>query len=95
MSGRLETDGKAHTVVLTDDAETRQADYWRKVYATRVGEGGRFEVRVREPARGAGTFRLMFCFDNRAITGDGKTRELKTAFAKTYTPAAGGYRFEP
>ncbi|HEY8503593.1 MAG TPA: hypothetical protein VIL46_03365, partial [Gemmataceae bacterium] len=94
VSGRLVSNGKAHSVVLTDDAPPNQEDYWRKAYVVRPGADGRFEVRVREPSGPSGTFRLMFCFENGAITGDGKTRELKSAFAKKYQFAGGAYRFE-
>ncbi len=95
VTGKLESDGKAHSVVLTDDAIPNQQDYWRKAYAARIGADGRFSVRVREPSRANGTFHLLFCFDNGAVTGDGKHAEVEHAFAKKYEFVGGDYRLEP
>jgi hypothetical protein len=95
IAGTLVSDGKAHSVVLVDESPPKQQDYWAKAYVARIDQEGRFEVRVREPSGAAGTFRLMFCFENGAITGDGKTREPSGAFAKRYVVLNGGYRFEP
>jgi hypothetical protein len=94
VTGKLESDGKAHSMVLTDDAIPNQKDYWRKAYAARIGADGRFTIRVREPSRANGTFHLLFCFDNGAVTGDGKHAELEHAFAKKYEFAGGDYRLE-
>jgi len=95
VTGTLVSNGTAHSVVLVDEAPPRQEDYRLKAYAARMGEGGRFEVRVREPSGAAGTFRLLFCFENGAVTGDGKSRDPKAAPAKRYTVAGKTYRFEP
>jgi len=95
VSGSLVSNGKAHSVVLVDEAPPRQQNYWRKAYAARIGGGGEFEVRVREPSPAAGVFRFLFCFENGALTGDGRTPSLKNVFAKKYAPVDGGYRFEP
>jgi hypothetical protein len=95
VSGTLVSNGTAHSVVLVDESPPRQQDYWARAYAARIDQEGRFEVRVREPSGAAGAFRLMFCFENGAITGDGKTREPSGAFAKRYVVLNGGYRFEP
>jgi hypothetical protein len=70
VTGKLVSDGTAHSVVLTDDAPN-QEDYWRKAYVARLGSDGRFTIRVNEPSRSKGTFRLLFCFENGALTGDG------------------------
>ena len=95
VTGRLVSNGTAHSVVLVDEAPPRQEDYLLKAYAARMGDDGKFEVRVREPSGAAGTFRLLFCFENGAVTGDGKSRNPKDAPAKRYTAAGRTYRFEP
>ena len=79
LSGRLASNGTAHSVVLADDVEPRQTDYWRKTYVGKVAEDGTFTVRVTEANDGPGTFRLVFCFENGCVTGDGKTRGLDGA----------------
>ena len=95
VSGSLESNGTAHSVVLVDEAPPRQENYWCKTYVSRIGQEGAFRVNVRQPTRAAGTFRLVFCFQNGAVTGDGKTSGRKNAFAKRYSPLGRGYRFEP
>lgn len=94
VTGKLTSNGVAHSVILVDEAPPRQTDYWQKTYVARIGKEGRFAIRIREPTQAAGTLRLLFCFDNGALTGDGKTRTLKTAFAKRYTAVGRTYRFE-
>jgi hypothetical protein len=95
VTGQLVSDGKAHSVVLADDAAPHQEDYWRKAYVARLDGDGRFTVHVREPSRSKGTFRLLFCFENGALTGDGKHAELEHAFAARYEFTGRDYRFEP
>jgi hypothetical protein len=95
VTGKLESDGKAHSVVLTDDVPPNQEDYWRKAYAARLGADGRFSLRIREPSRSKGTIRLLFCFENGIVTGDGKHAELDHAFAKKYEFTGRDYRFDP
>jgi hypothetical protein len=94
VTGKLDSDGKAHSVVLSDDAP-KQEDYWRKAYVARIRADGRFTLRVREPSGSSGTFRLLFCFENGAVTGDGKHAELDHAFARKYEAVGRDYRFEP
>ena len=95
VTGKLESDGKAHSVVLADDATPNQEDYWRKTYVARIGADGRFSIRAREPSRSNGKFRLLFCFENGSVTGDGKHAELDHAFTKKYEFVGRDYRFEP
>lgn len=94
VSGTLRSNMKAHSVVLIDEAPPRQENYWRKTYVARLDEQGNFGIQVTQPSRTSGTFRLMFCFENGALTGDGKTRDLKTAFVKRYAASGNRYRFE-
>lgn len=37
----------------------------------RVEPDGRFQVAVERPARADGQFRILFCFDNGMVTGNG------------------------
>ncbi|GAA4452715.1 hypothetical protein [Novipirellula rosea] len=95
VSGTLVSNHNAHSVILVDESSPRQVNYWAKTYAARIEPTGEFQVRVREPSPAAGTFRLMFCFENGAITGDGKTSNPTNAFEKTYTRRGNDYQFEP
>ncbi len=69
VSGRAKTSLPAHSVILADDAEPGQSDYWRKSYVSRIDGDGGFKFNVNEPSGRNGQFRLLFCFENGAIVG--------------------------
>jgi len=84
VGGRVRSDIDAHSAIVFDESDASPSDYWRKAYVGRVGEGGAFEVNVTEPGSADGTLRLVFCFDNGAVTGDGKSRGIEGALARRY-----------
>jgi hypothetical protein len=67
--------------------------YWQKPYVARVESGGRFAVQITEPSAKDGTLRLLFCFENGAITGDGKKYGIASALEKPYHAGPHGYRW--
>ncbi len=94
LAGRLVADMPAHSVVVIDDLG--QADhYWFRSHTARLAEDGTFRVAVDHPARAAGHFRILFCFDNGASTGDGAgvTFDDHGEIRKSYRYQSGGYRF--
>ena len=96
LSGAVESDVAAHSVVVLDSVPDDQEAYWQKPYVGRVGEQGRFEVVVSEPtvAR-AGTLRILVCFENGAVTGTGEKLGLPGALEKPYRVVKGTYRLTP
>jgi regulation of enolase protein 1 (concanavalin A-like superfamily) len=70
IAGKLESDQSAHSVVLIDDRGQKD-EYWFPSYVGRIGPGGRFRIIIHEPARTSGRYRILFCFDNGLVTGDG------------------------
>lgn len=71
LAGRLVSDMPAHSVVVFDDLGNPEDEYFHRSHVARVGPDGRFHVAVERPARADGHFRILFCFDNGIVTGDG------------------------
>ncbi len=84
LSGVLESNYSAHSVVVLDSVETLQETYWQKSYVARIQKDGRFECEISEPTGVDGTFKLLFCFDNGAVTGDGKDYGIQGVLERQY-----------
>lgn len=84
VSGQLVSGGVAHSVILADDAEPNQAAYWRKAYVARLDAEKRFTVTITEPSGTKGTLKLVFCFRNGAVTGNGKAHGLESGVERKY-----------
>jgi len=70
--------------------------YWSESYAARIAPDGSFRAIVNNPAKGRGHFRLLFCFDDGLITGDGKHVRFadQRDIRKTYRSDRGRYVFQ-
>jgi hypothetical protein len=95
LAGRLVADMPAHSVVVLDDLGKPEDDYWYRSHVARIGPDGAFRVEVEHPARASGHFRILFCFENGMVTGDGvgvvygDYGEIR----KSYQFRDGSYRF--
>ncbi|HWH70225.1 MAG TPA: hypothetical protein VNT26_12630 [Candidatus Sulfotelmatobacter sp.] len=69
--GKLITDRPVHSAVLIDDLGRPNDPYWCQSHAARLGAGGTFQIKITKPARASGHYRILFCFDNGLVTGDG------------------------
>lgn len=98
VSGKLIARQPAHSVVLIDDRGDKSptADYWSRSYTTRLAPDGRFQIRVSDPARTDGEYRILFCFDNGIVTGNGTNIGPTTHgdIRKPYRFSEGQFRFE-
>jgi hypothetical protein len=92
LSGTLKSDGTAHSVVVLDSVPGIHETYWQKPYVARIGEDGRFDVDLTEPAGKPGTLKLLFCFDNGAVTGDGKGYGISNTHNRNYRIAERSYQ---
>src|ERR1700752_2877199 len=63
VSGKLVASKPAHSVVLIDDRGDK-IDYWSRSYAARLAPDGTFQIKVNDPAKVDGQFRILFCFDS-------------------------------
>lgn len=84
VSGRVQSDIGAHSAVVFDESTAVPSEYWRKAYVGRVGQDGAFQVSVTELNPTNGTLRIVFCFDNGAVTGDGRKRSFEGAIGRDY-----------
>jgi Tol biopolymer transport system component len=71
LAGKLVSDIPAHSVIVLDDLGKPEDEYWYRSHVARIALDGTFKVLIDRPARANGHFRIMFCFDNGAVTGDG------------------------
>ncbi|MEJ7639660.1 MAG: hypothetical protein WKF75_17220 [Singulisphaera sp.] len=93
VSGKLSSNRPAHSVVIIDDMQKKPGPYWVRGYVGRPAEDGTFSVAIDEPAPSDGQFKIVFCFQNGAVTGDGKKHGFGGAIVKSYRFSRGDYRF--
>jgi predicted Zn-dependent protease len=71
ISGKLISDQPAHSVVLLDDLGRPKDQYWVLSHTARIGPDGAFQIKINKPAKVDGHYRILFCFENGLVTGDG------------------------
>jgi hypothetical protein len=70
--------------VLLDSVPKVHEAYWQKPYVAKIDDRGEFDIELTEPAGQSGTFRFLFCFENGAVTGDGKDFGIGSAYERNY-----------
>lgn len=93
ISGKLVSDQKAHSIVVIDD---QGKEYWNRSYVARIGEDGRFQIRINQPAKADGYHQIVFCFDNGIVTGDGNHLVFQSHWEirKAYTWRNDAFQFD-
>jgi hypothetical protein len=98
VSGKLVAQRPAHSVVLIDDRGDKSptAEYWSRSYAARIAPDGSFQIKVNDPARVDGAYRILFCFESGIVTGNGTNIGPTTRgdIRKTYRFSAGQFHFQ-
>lgn len=84
ITGCVQSSLPAHSIVVADDSTAARSEYWRKAYTGRVAEDGTFQVEINELAPADGVLKIVFSFNNGAITGDGKILGLGGAISRDY-----------
>ncbi|WP_144976079.1 hypothetical protein [Bremerella volcania] len=84
ITGEIDSDIPAHSVIVVEDAPEGGSDYFRKSFAGKVDEDGRFRVKVTELDREEGNLRIFFCFENGVNTGNGKEQGIKSGITQQY-----------
>ena len=72
VTGKLESDGTVHRVLLIDDRDDKPAAYWVKGYVTKTDSEGQFKFDVPRPKACKGTMKLLAVYTNGAFTGNGE-----------------------
>ncbi|GEM_PF-428568 len=95
LSGKLIADQRAHTVVVIDDQGKPNDEYWRPSHAARIAPDGAFQVTIDKPSKTNGHYRILFCFENGMVTGDGTNVvfENRGAIQKSYVFHDGTFQF--
>ena len=95
IAGKLVADQPAHSVVVMDDRGEPKDDYWSRGYSARIAPDGSFSVPIGHPARADGHYRILFCFENGMVTGDGAGVDFDDPgdIRKSYRFRDGGFRF--
>ncbi|MBI1246922.1 hypothetical protein GC197_03650 [bacterium] len=84
ITGQIETDIPAHSVVVIDESPQNDGGYFRKSFAGRVDQDGNFRVKVEELDHQQGNLQILFCFENGICTGDGKSQGDKSGLLRGY-----------
>jgi regulation of enolase protein 1 (concanavalin A-like superfamily) len=94
VAGRLASNQPAHSAVLIDDRGQRD-EYWFPAYLSRIASDGGFRFHIGKPARVRGRYRLLFCFDNGLVTGNGAYPMFSQQgfLKKPYSFVDGGFQF--
>jgi hypothetical protein len=71
LAGKLVSEIAGHSVVVLDDLGKPNDEYWYRSHVGRIEPNGQFRVVIDRPARADGQFRITFCLENGAVTGDG------------------------
>jgi hypothetical protein len=95
LAGKLVSDLPAHSIVVIDDRGNPGDEYWLLSHVGRIGPDGTFRVAIDQPARANSHFRILFCFDNGIVTGDGAgvVYDDRGEIHKSYRFRDGSYRF--
>ena len=96
ISGRLIADRAAHSVVLIDNHGRPDDEYWFQSYSARLDPSGAFRLQIDKPTKADGWYRILFCFDNGIVTGDGAHFEYGNcgAIRKSYSFRDGELHFD-
>jgi hypothetical protein len=95
LAGKLVSDMPAHSVIVIDDVGNPGDEYWYQSHVARLARDGTFRVAINHPAQADGRFRMLFCFDNGIVTGDGAgvVADDRGEINKSYRFRDGSYHF--
>jgi hypothetical protein len=96
VSGKVVADRGVHSVMLIDSRGKPNDEYGHPSYAARIGPGGSFQVEIKNPAKADGSWRILFCFDNGMVSGDGFHYEFadRGAVMKSFRFSMGEFVFD-
>jgi hypothetical protein len=98
VSGKFISNQPAHSVVLIDGRGDKSAtsEYWSRSYAARLAADGNFQIKVNDPAKANGEYRILFCLETGIVTGNGTNIGPLTRgdIRKTYRFSDGQFSFQ-
>ena len=63
IQAKIDCDLPVHSVIVHDDSEGPNQEYWRKTYVDRPDETGKISIEVNELSNHSGVFRFFFCIE--------------------------------
>lgn len=95
ISGKLVTGLPAHSVILFDDQGKPKDEYWHRGYTARIAEDGTFKIQIQKPPKVAGHYRILFCFNNGVVSGNGRDVRFvdRGDIRKSYKYKNGGFEY--
>lgn len=93
VSGKLNSDNSAHSVVIANESANDKSDYWRKTFVGDIGSDGTFTCDISELNESSGKLIISFCFNNGAISGVTSKFGITKGIEKSYTYENNTYMF--
>lgn len=93
LTGKLVASARAHSIVVIDDTERNADSFWSRSYVTKPDPDGTFRIVLDDPVMVNGQLRLLACFDNGTITGNGRGHGNASARLLPYRPVLRELRF--
>lgn len=84
VTGKLNSNLKAHSVVIANESDSDLSDYWRKTFTGKVNDDGTFSCDISELSQAGGEFIIVFCFNNGAISGRSGSFGVTKGTRKSY-----------
>ncbi len=85
LSGQMRSSLPPHHAVVFIEPEGIEDERWRKTYIGRISRTGQFRVSIPDLDSGTGTLRVVYCFENGAVTGNGQKESLEGAIVRKYS----------
>ncbi|MCT4648184.1 MAG: hypothetical protein N4A74_24560 [Carboxylicivirga sp.] len=82
VEGKLKSDQTAHSIVVSNASKGDASPYWHKAFVGKVKSNGSFSCEVSELNDANGELVIAFCFENGAVTGNGKRLGLNNGGIK-------------
>ncbi len=93
ITGTLNSNLNAHSVVIANESDSDLSDYWRKTFTGTVNDDGTFSCDISELSQAGGEFIIVFCFDNGAISGSNGRFGVTKGIRKSYVFENNTFKF--
>ncbi|MCT4646832.1 MAG: hypothetical protein N4A74_17720 [Carboxylicivirga sp.] len=94
ISGKLDSEAKAHSVVIRNESRRDKSEYWHKTYSARLNEDGTFTCMINQPTEAGGKLLIAFCFENGAVSGVTGKFGLNKGISKAYSFENDDFKFD-
>lgn len=93
ISGKLNSDYPAHSVIIANESESDKSEYWRKTFCGKIATDGTFTCTIHELSKSSGKLIISFSFNNGALSGKTGKFGITKGIEKRYTYENSSYNF--